>query len=179
MNGAEENFTEIGRVERPQGLHGEVKISLTHANPELIDENSLVYLRNLRGDFLPARITSVRPEKPTRVNSFFVQFEHVDDRTDAENIVDSGIFVDSTTGDSLTEEPEVNRRDYTDYSVFDESGSEIGFVTDVIYTPAHPVLIIQKDSGQLMVPAVDEFIQETNHNSRTIYCKNLDQFDGV
>jgi len=179
MNGAEENFTEIGRVVRPQGLHGEVKISLTHANPEFITENSLVYLRNPRGDFLPARIALVRPEKPERNNSFFVQFEHIDDRSSAEKIVSSGIFVDAKIGPSLKEETDADSQNYTNYNVFDESGAEIGFVTDVIYTPAHPVLIIQKDSGQLMVPAVDEFIQETNQKSRTIYCKNLDQFDGV
>jgi len=179
MNGAEENFIEIGRVVRPQGLHGEVKILLTHTNPELINKNSLVYIRNLRGDFLPARIISVRPEKSTHNNSFFVQFEHVDDRTDAEKIVDSGIFVDAATGNSLSETPVDSGQDYTDYNVFDDSGSEIGFVTDIIHTPAHPVLIIQKDSGQLMIPAVDEFVQDTDHNSRTIYCKNLDQFDDI
>jgi len=175
MSGAE-NFIDVGHIVRPQGLMGEVKVVFSTLNPEEINKFTLVYLKNSRGDFYPVRINSVRPEKSTNANSFFVQFEHVTDRSGAEELTHSVIYVESKMI-KKTVSPEETV--ITDFSVFDNNDTEIGFVLDVLETPAHPVIIIQKDSGQLMVPAVDEFILKIDRDNKKVFCHNLDQFDGV
>jgi len=178
MNGAE-NFIEVGQIIRPQGLKGEVKAVFSELNPDEINKLALVYLKNSRGDFYPVRINSVRPENSTNAHSFFVQFEHVVDRSGAEDLTHSVVYVDPEMIEKHEKPVSPKETRITDFSVFDKNDNEIGFVLDVLETPAHPVIIIQKDSGQLMVPAVEEFILKVDTDEKKVFCHNLDQFDGV
>ena len=56
-------FTLIGRIDRSHGLDGEVKIIFEFDAPDILNELTVVYLRNERGDYFPARISNIRTEE--------------------------------------------------------------------------------------------------------------------
>ena len=82
----ENQYMLIGYIARSHGVKGEVLVISEIEAPALFDEVDLVLLQNERGDLFPARVSSVRVDQQPGRLSFFVKFEHVTDRTQAENL---------------------------------------------------------------------------------------------
>jgi len=165
-------FTLIGRVDRTHGLHGEVKIIFDFDDPEILKEVTVVYLRNERGDYFPARISEIRIEEKGNVVSFFVQFEHIADRSAAEGLKNSGVYLETETAQRLIPE-EVEVTSLLHYDVYDTDGEHIGVIMDIIDNSMQSVLNVSSNSGSLLIPYVDYFIVEENQKEESIICQNL------
>ena len=171
----ENQYMRIGRINRSHGVQGEVSIISEIDAPELFEELDLVNLQNSRGDFVPARIESVRIRDRKDRLTFFVKFEHVTDRNQAEAIKGYPVYVERRHAESLAVETE-RPDDYTDFEVYDEEGRQIGRVETVLDNPAHPILQIASTEGrQLLVPLVDEYITSTDDEQNIVRCQNLEQ----
>ena len=136
---------------------------------------NLVYIKNVRGDYIPTRITHVRDEGRSQHISFFVKFDHIVDRSSADALKQSSIYLEH----SHSEEWQVQEDEdpLVGYSVFDEEQQLIGIISEVLETAAHPIIVVQKNKDSLMVPFVDEFILSVDDESEAIVCHNLDQFE--
>jgi 16S rRNA processing protein RimM len=60
-----------------------------------------------------------------------------------------------------------------------ETGEKIGVITDVSDNGAHENYLIKTDDGEFLLPAVPEFIKETDINSGIIRVKLIDGIKGV
>lgn len=170
------DFVQVGRIQRSHGLDGELSIQFEDEYLDVVDNLNLVYLRNERGDFIPARILKLREEGIRSINSFFVQFEHIADRNAAERLKGQGIFLENSeipvTGESAVSESEL-----LDHEVLDEDDNAIGLVVDVMDNPAHPILVVATTSGTLLIPFVEQYVTEVR--DQNIYCQNLEQLEGL
>ncbi|MEP1152726.1 MAG: 16S rRNA processing protein RimM [Balneola sp.] len=171
-------FTLIGRVDRSHGLHGEVKIIFEFDDPDILNTVSVVYLRNERGDYFPARISEIRTEEKGNVISFFVQFEHIADRTAAEGLKNSGVYLETDIAQRLIPEEE-EATSLLHYDVYDTDGEHIGVVMDIMGNSMQTVLNISSNSGSLLIPYVDHFIVEENQEEESIICQNLEDLGGL
>lgn len=175
-----EGFLPVGSVIRAQGLNGEVRTTFDTDNPDAVRELTLVYLRNDRGDMIPARITNLRTEEKGNNITFFVQFEHIADRTAAEALRNRTIWLETRNAEALTFIEEQSERDsLIDYEVFDENGDYAGVVTDIMEHPAQSTLIVATTSGTLMIPCVDYYIAEIDDQDQSIYCNNLSDLEDL
>jgi len=171
-------FTIIGRVDRSHGLHGEVKVIFEFDNPEILDDVVVVYLRNDRGDYFPARISEIRTEEKGNVVSFFVQFEHIADRSAAEGLKNSGVYLETDTAKRLIpDEDEVES--LLHYDVYDTDGEHIGVVMDIINNSMQTILSISTTSGSVLVPLVPQYVVEENFEEEFIICQNLEELGGL
>lgn len=170
-------YTEVGYVARAHGTAGEVMIIPEFAVPDLLQTEDLVRIKNHRGDLIPARIEKLRVDDRKNRISFFVKFDHVADRTEAEQLKGHKIFLEAGKVETLIGEEEEEL--YMDYEVFDEHDAYVGLVEDIIPNPAHPILEVITDGGHLLVPAVDEYIRSVDEEGRRLYCQNLDQLTGL
>jgi 16S rRNA processing protein RimM len=171
-------FTLIGRVDRTHGLNGEVKIIFEFDNLEILNELTVVYLRNERGDYFPARISDIRTEEKRKEISFFVQFEHIADRTAAEGLKNSGIYLETDKAELLIpqKDEEVN---VLHFDVYDTDGEHIGVVMNIIDNAMQSILNISTTSGTLLVPQVSHYVIEENYEEESIICQNLDELGGI
>ncbi|MFH5832297.1 ribosome maturation factor RimM [Halalkalibaculum sp. DA3122] len=175
----ENQYLLIGRINRSHGVHGEVLIISDVPAPTLFDEINLVHLQNSRGDLIPARIESARAEEKQNRLSFFVQFEHVTDRNEAEQLKNSAVYVNRDAAEPLIDSSEVPA-DYSGFQVYDEKGQHLGQVDLTIDNPAHPILqVATTDGRQLLIPCVDEYIRAFDEENQKVECKNLDQLEGL
>lgn len=173
----ENQYILIGHINRSHGVRGEVLIISELFAPTLFDEIDLVNLRDSRGDLVPARVESVRVEEKQNRLSFFVKFEHVADRNQADALKGRAVFVEREIAERLREETDLPQ-DYSTYEVYDEQDRKMGSVDTTIDNPAHPILqIVTNDGRQLLVPFVDEYIRSCNDEDKIITCHNLDQLD--
>lgn len=169
-------FIQVGHVLRSHGLDGELKVFFDVSDPQEIEDLKLVYLRNDRGDFYPARITDMRVEGKRNNISFFVQFDHIADRTGAEALKNRGIFLEVENATAFLNAEDEAEDSLVDHEVYDDNEA-IGLVIEVMNNPAHPILVVGTTSGSRLIPYIDHFVKETRDGN--IYCQNLDELEGI
>ena len=171
-----DRFVEIGHIGRPRGLEGLVRFEPGQFFTDgLFDRVQLFYMKNERGDMIPTRIESVYTESKRNQQTFFVKFDMITNRTEAESTMNKALFVDSNrlaeSGSESDEEAEQSVIGYT----AQYRNEELGEVLDVIENPAQSILEIKYGSITLLVPAVDEYIESIDHDEGIVHCINIDQ----
>ena len=168
-------FIEIGRFGRPRGLDGNIRFQPNENFVDgLFDQVDLYYMRNERSDLIPARIESYRVEKKRNQLTFFVKFDLIANRDDADKAMNKALFIVNEELKSLKDKQETDSVDLVGYHVFSDN-QEVGEVLDLFENPAHPILEIKYQSGSLLIPMVDEYIDRVDHERGSVYCKNLNQ----
>lgn len=175
----EDQYLLIGHINRSHGVKGEVLIISDLYAPDLFDEIDLVHLQNSRGDLIPARVESVRVQEKQNRLSFFVQFEHVADRNEAEQLKNRPVYVNREAAEPLIDQSDV-AVDFSSFQVLDEQGQHLGEVELTIDNPAHLILqVVTNEGDHLLVPFVDEYIISFNEDEKSIRCRNLDQLEDL
>ena len=171
-------FVEIGRIGKAKGLDGTIRLmpGQRFFVDGLLSEANILYIRNERSDLVPLRIEKVHKEIKRNHQSFFVKFDLIDSREQADSARDKAVFVDKNGADIdliLTDEPET---DFFGYEIFYQDRL-FGEVLDVMESPAHPILEVKVESGTgvILIPFVDEFIESIDHQNQQLFCKELDQ----
>lgn len=169
-------FTEIGRLGKAHGLQGEIRfLPNNDFVRDLFDRVSIYYIKNHRSDMVPVRLTNFRAESKQKQLLFFVNFDVIATRSDAEKAMDKALYADRSAMESLVvNETDSSEPDIAGYAVICD-GKKRGEVLDVLDNPAHPILEIRDESGMLLVPYVDEYVTGADHENGVIYCKNLNQ----
>lgn len=169
-------FAEIGRLGKAHGLQGEIRfLPNNDFAPDLFDRVSIYYMKNHRSDMVPVRLTYFRTESKQKQLLFFVKFDVIATRSDAEEAMDKALYADRSGLESLAvNKTDSSEPDFAGYAVICD-GKKRGEVLDVLDNPAHPILEIRDESGLLLVPYVDEYVTGADHEKGVIYCKNLNQ----
>jgi 16S rRNA processing protein RimM len=171
-------FVQVGHIVRSQGLKGELKVLFETESPEIVGQLSMVYLRNERGDFYPCRIANLRVEGKGNKISFFVQFDYIADRTSAEALKNRALFVEQKVATALFNE-HIEEDTLLDYEVLNDQNKSVGLVIDFMDSGAQTVLTVATTSGSLLIPLVDEFVIEVNHETKVIRCQNLELLEDL
>lgn len=166
-------FTEIGRIGKARGLDGVICfLPETNFTDDLLSPGSILYMKNDRSDLVPMRIESVHREEKKNQLTFFVKFDLIANRNDADAAMDKAVFTDKQI--TPVENNDTGEPDLSGYDLY-YNGKPFGSVLDLMSNPAHSILEVKTDSGALLIPLVDEFVESTDHQKKVVYCKNLDQ----
>jgi 16S rRNA processing protein RimM len=167
-------FQKVGTIVKAHGLKGEVLINVEVDLPELLEEQNLFYINNQRGDLEPRRVEKSYLANKKGRPSFFVKFESVDDRAQAERLVRRGIHVaDNRYDQMMLPDSDMPGDELIGYVILDENDRNCGEVVDVLESPAHLILHIASDGGPYMIPYVDEYIMSVDDDQVMIHCRNL------
>jgi 16S rRNA processing protein RimM len=96
-----------------------------------------------------------------------LKLEGIQDRTAAEKIRGKLLFVDRIHRVSLPDGRHF-LHDVIGLTVRDDTGAELGAVADVLRFPANDVYVVRGTKGEIMIPAVKEFITAIDMASRTM-----------
>ncbi len=175
MSSTEGRLTEIARIGKVHGLDGTVRLQPDEDCELVIEKNSVLFLQNRRGDLIPARVTDFRVEKKRNKRLFFVKFDRIADRTEAEQFQDRPVFADikKSKTDIDPEDPDI-----TGFMIIDESGLT-GTVSGVMANPAHPIIEAaiheNRETDIMLIPWVDEYVKSIDRKQKQVICHNLDQ----
>ena len=178
----------IGKVGSPNGLRGEVRITLYQHDSTNLKEGKVLLLKHARnqkgkasadGDIC-AEVQRVRYQKDRPV----VKLEGIDDRNAAEAIRGLEVYIEA---DALEPLPEGEHyvRNIIGCRVIDVAGvaggaedgqnaesakgREIGVLRDVIQNTAQSILEVETPEGKtVLIPAVDEFMRRIDEEEGII-----------
>lgn len=148
----QKKFLEAGQIVNTHGIRGEVKIVPWCDTPEFLCDFDVLYL-----DGKPVQVEQARAHK----NNVIAKLAGVDDVNTAMCLKNKVVSIDR----SDVELPEGRHfiADLIGLEVRDaQSGALLGTITDVLTLPANEVYVVEGTNREYMIPAVDEFLAETN-----------------
>jgi ribosomal 30S subunit maturation factor RimM len=59
------------------------------------------------------------------------------------------------------------------YDVRDEAGASLGSIAAIFRTPAHFIWLVRSESGEWMLPAIDQFVLDVRHDERVAIARPI------
>jgi len=144
----------LGRVGRPHGVRGEVRVEIGGGTVHDLDGYSRVYLERA-GERRPVEVEWSRPHG----RFLLTKFRGCDDPEAARGLVHAVLYVDRAEMPAL-EDDEYYHADLLGCTVVDASDAELGRVKDVFPGGGHDVLVVETDGREWMIPVVASVVVE-------------------
>jgi len=170
---APEDPTVIGHIARPFGARGEVKVIVESHDPQRIIGMKRITVR------LNSGYRSFGVKVVQQIGGWFrVGLEGVGSPEEAALLSGTDIVVPSS------ERPDLAGDDYYVDDVIgclavSGSGEEVGFVREVMHQEHHDLWVIDGPEGEVLVPAVREFISEVDLDRHRIVVKRVEELRAV
>jgi 16S rRNA processing protein RimM len=153
----------IGRVLRPHGVQGELRVEIITDYPERLTQHAHFYLAH--------------PSSPEKVRRYLVEelrqhremlllkLDGCDDRGGAEALRDMLVQIPVEEAVPL-EEGEYYHFQLVGVRVETESGEWLGQVVEVLETGANDVYVVRGPRGEVLLPAIRDVVRELDLESQ-------------
>jgi len=149
----------LGSIVGTHGLKGELKLRGEYAEFVFSEGQEL---------FIDGHAYTVEAARPHK-NNILLKLKEIDDLTTAEKLRGRQVEINQRPDSDM-----VFHEDILQKEVIDQNNKRIGIVTDILYTPAHDVLVItvplgsaplrgreiRGTSNEILIPYIDKFVQE-------------------
>ena len=145
-------YFELGRIVKPQGIRGEVKVDAYTDNMERFAYLSHVFIKRDK-EMQKVDVLSKRTDR-----SFaYLKLKGTDDRNAAETLRGTVLYIDRNNAAKLPE-GRYYIEDMIGLAVVDTQGRQIGQLLDIIKTGGTDVFMVGAEKGRLMFPSVPHVV---------------------
>lgn len=156
MSGVE-TLIAVGRIVRPHGICGEVKVASLSDWPELFEQYRSLYIEKEGGEGKWIGVERGR----TRGNQIILKLSGINNRNGAESL--RGALLKVGRDDCLPiPEDTYYVFDIVGLSVRTTQGEIIGSVVDVLKMPAQDLYVVDNGEKEVLIPAVKAFIKKVD-----------------
>ena len=164
-----EELLQVGAIASTHGIKGEVKVYPMTDDANRFKSLKKVIMRTKNED-IQLEIKSVKFFK----NMVILGFKGYDNINDIEKYKGAPLFVTREDAVEL-EEGEYFRADLIDLDILDETGENIGVLTDIMETGANDVYVISLNDGrELLLPNISECVLDIDLDNNTMKIHILD-----
>ena len=150
-----QKYLEVGKITNTHGLMGEVRVQPWADSPEFLCKFKKLYL-DAEGSW-GIKVEHARPHK----NMAILKLENITDIPSALSLKNAILYIDRN--DANLPKGSFFIADLMGIEVRDAAtGDVLGKIVDVRSLPASNVYVIQGGEREILIPAVDAFIAETN-----------------
>ena len=146
----------IGKIDRPFGVHGAVKVRSLSDRPGRFEHLRSVRVAAPSGQTIDRTVRHARRAGA----SYIVEFEDVTTPEEAGTMRGALLQIPqelpAQEGDAWYE------CDLIGMTVADEAGHELGCLEAIWETPAHPVFVVRQAGREALIPAVKEFVRSVD-----------------
>ena len=149
-----ENLLLVGKVIRPHGLGGLLRIrSYAHSEESFLNAGT-VFLKSDQQKLLEYKVLSAKPHK----NILLMNLEGLDSLEEAEKYRAAEIFISK---DSLKREKddEYYWFELIGLKAYLKNGRYIGRLKEILSTPANDIYVVSEGDSEFLIPAVHEVIE--------------------
>lgn len=159
-----EDHIKIGQLNKAHGIGGEFNVTFLsnyHAD-EFIDV-VLVEFDNYLVPFF------VEDYSITQNNCGFIKFDHIHKIEATGPFVNCNLYAPKDHHITVDFIPDASS--LVDYTILDENGRNLGKVVDFIDNPNNPLLEIENEQGNYLVPLVEEFLTNIDKKNNIVTAK--------
>lgn len=149
----EEEYISIGKITGVHGLHGNLKVHSYAESIDIFEQGTDVCVRSAAGVETNYIIRGAQPYK----KGVLLSFEHISDRTSAEDLVGSDLLISSTHLPELDDD-EFYWFEIIGLKVYSEDGGYLGTVRSIIPTGSNDVYVVKKKGSEVLIPALESVI---------------------
>jgi 16S rRNA processing protein RimM len=168
--GAPDDLYLVGKILSAHGIRGEVNLEVWTDRADRFRVGKRLW--SLSGeDKISLTVEKIR-EGP---RGLIVQFEGIRNRSQAEQLSGSSLAIsDTDRGDSEPGAYYVS--DVIGCRVVTDDDHDLGRITDIAAMTHHDLYVVEGPYGEILVPAVREFILEIDTDQRRVVIRNLEAF---
>lgn len=160
----QERFLLVGKITKPHGLSGEVKIYPYSEDAATLLQYDKAILVDGSGRLSPALvIEQARIQGKTAV----VKFASIEDRNGAEALHGRGMLIFKEDLPAPGEDEYYWYRLY-DMPVYTEDGGKLGIVTSIFSNGAQDIMVVRDGDKEFLIPILDAIIKEQTENGIVI-----------
>ena len=149
-----EQYLEVGKITNVHGVMGEVRVQPWADSPDFLCRFKTLYVDKTHW---PIQVERARVHK----HMVIIKFQGVTDVPSALAMRNAVLYIDRR--DVQLPEGSFFLADIMGLEVRDaQSGKVLGKVADILTLPANNVYVVRGGERELMIPAVPQFIAETN-----------------
>ena len=156
MNGETlDNFLLLGKVVRPHGLEGLLRIWSYAQSKKSFLNRGIVFLKPDSGEVREFEILSLKPHK----NIYLLKLKGMDSVEEAEKYRGASILV--SKGSLIREDDEeFFWYELIGLSVYLDTGEMIGKIKSILPTGSHDIYVVHKGKKEFYIPAIHEVVKE-------------------
>ena len=153
----------IGRVIKPHGVRGKIKIKYFGEDFSRFQLYPKVFIENPLGRLKSYEVLEATPQPPLLI----LQLMEIRTIEEAQSLVGKEIFIRK---ESLPDLPEGEYYwvEILGMEVETEEGKHIGRIKEILPTGAHDVYVVQGERREIFLPAVDGVIQSINREKKVV-----------
>ena len=153
----------LGHITKPFGIKGQLCCYFDTDEPEKYANLDAVFI-DLDDEKLPYLIEDIQYRG---ANTFVIQFADVDEE-EAKGLVKAELYLPLSDLPPLTGN-KFYFHEVIGFKVIDEEKGEVGTCQDFIDISHHPIMQIDHDGVEVLIPAIDEIFRKVDRENRTIY----------
>lgn len=166
----EPRYLLVGRILRPHGVRGELRVAILTDYPDRLAQHTHFYLAHSKSPEVVRRypVGGLRLHK----KYLLLKLEGCDDRNAADEL--RGMLVQIPIEDAVPlEEGEYYLFQLIGVRVETESGEWLGQIDHVIETGANEVYVVRGPRGEVLLPGVDDVVLELDLESKCMVVRLL------
>jgi 16S rRNA processing protein RimM len=165
-----EDFIVIGRISKPHGVKGEIRIEYFNSEDlQFFSHYQMIFLQGDKRSLFPYRLLSARPHK----RFILAQLEGIHTRAEAEQLRGKAVLIDPAELPPL-EEDEYYWQDILGMRVVTEKGRDVGAVREILPTGSNDVYVLQKGTQEFLIPATKDVIISIDIKARTMIIRPVE-----
>jgi len=167
--GWHDNLLLVGKVIRPHGLEGLLRISSYARSERSFLGAGPVFIRTCSGEIHEERVLSVSPHK----KAFLMKLEGIHSIKEAEALRGAAIFArkDAFTRDS---EEEYFWHEIIGLEVYLNTGKYLGTVRHILPTKSNDIYVVQEGKSEVLIPAVQGVVEDIDLKARKMIVSGME-----
>jgi 16S rRNA processing protein RimM len=159
-----EECFELGLISRKHGFKGGLVAKLDTDQPEKYENLESVFLL-MNGELIPFFISQSQllPSKVLRI-----QFEGISTEDAANELLGAKIYLPLSFLPALSGK-KFYFHEVVGFQVMDREKGIIGVIKVVLERPPQPVFVIQNQETEILIPAIDQFIDSIDREQKIVY----------
>ena len=164
-----DNLLLIGKVIRPHGLEGLLRIRSYAQSEESFLKAGTIFLKSDLGETHEHQVVSIKPHK----HIFLMRLKGLSSLEEAERLRGSEILIRK---DSLMRE---NDEEFFFYEliglcVYLDRGKYIGTIEDIIPTGGNDIYVVREGEREVLIPAIHEVVEEIDLENKKMVVSEME-----
>lgn len=152
----------IGQIIKPHGIHGEMTFDITS---DILNRDDIpFFIFEIDGILVPFSVEAYRYKSNT---TGILQLEGVASEQEAKPFSGLPVYIQNEYLEEV-EDTAIELDYFVGFRLFDVVKGEIGVIQEVDQTTDNALFVIHKEDDELLIPVGDEYIQEIDHQLKTI-----------